>query len=287
MGIALPSWIVEGKNNIWVLGFYAILIGGLLPGMVGRWWFGSSRRTKDGIEARTAEGFWKGIEEASGISDIIKVVGSAFRYELRTKDAGDLSRVEEEIEKRVPDEWKGMNKAFARGEDDSKARRALALLYAHFLRLDLGSKALEQGGPLVGLGSRFGIHVRGLEQTSLLLQTPTLLNALLNIASARSWLAPTLGVMRLHAHLVQALVPGKTAPLQAQLPGFDSATSSSEKQDLATFVRDLKKSGDERAPEASKALESWGTLDVVDMAFKGAYDAVPVMRAARQTFVSK
>lgn len=76
--------------------------------------------------------------------------------------------------------------------------------------------------------------------------------------------------MRLHAYLVQALVPGKATPLQAQLPGFDSTASSSGKQDLATFVHDLKKNGDERAPEASKALDSWGTLEVVDIAFKGA-----------------
>ncbi|KAF8554965.1 translocation protein sec63 [Imleria badia] len=247
MGIALPSWIVEGKNNIWVLGFYAVLIGGLLPGMVGRWWFGSRGKTKDGIEAKTAENFWKGIEEASGIRDIVKVFGSSFKYESQTKHAGDLSKVEEEIAKRVGDEWKEMSKAVA---GDEKAQRALALLYAHFLRLDLGSKALER------------------EQTALLLQTPMLLNAFLNIASARSWLAPALGVMRLHAYLVQALVPGKATPAQAQLPGFDSTVSASEKQDLATFVRDLKESGDDRAVEAGKALENWGALEVVDMGFK-------------------
>ncbi|KAG8218226.1 translocation protein sec63 [Butyriboletus roseoflavus] len=246
MGIALPSWIVEGKNNIWVLGIYAVLIGGLLPGMVGRWWFGSRGKTKDGIEAKTAEGFWKGVEEGSGLGDIVKVVASAFRYESWTKNAGDLSKVEADIEKRVGDEWKQMNRAVA---DDEKAQRALALLYAHFLRLDLGSKALEQ------------------EQTSLLLQTPMLLTAFLNIASARSWLTPALGIIRLNAYLIQALVPGKATP-QAQLPGFDSAASSSGKQDLATFVRELKESGNGHASEASKTLESWGTLEIVDMVFK-------------------
>ena len=151
MGIALPSWIVAGKNNIWVLGVYAVLIGGVLPGMVGRWWFGSRGTTKDGVEAKTAEGFWKGVEEASGISDVVKVVGGAFRYESRAKNAGDLSNVDGEIEKRVGNEWKEMSKGIA---GDEKARRALALLYAHFLRLDLGSKALERGGHPVALVSR-------------------------------------------------------------------------------------------------------------------------------------
>lgn len=277
MGIALPSWIVEGKNNIWVLGFYAVLIGGLLPGMVGRWWFGSRGKTKDGIETKTAEGFWKGVEEASGISDIVKVVGSAFKYESQTKSAGDLGKVEEKIEKRVGDEWKEMSKTVA---NDEKAQRALALLYAHFLRLDLGSKALEQGGYSLDLCYELNSHSR-VEQTSLLLQTPMLLNALLNIASARSWLSPTLGVMRLHAYLVQALLPSKSTPPQAQLPGFQSAVSSSGKQDLAAFVHDLKESGDQRAPEAGKALEDWQTLEVVDMGFKGMSDMVFVMAHPR------
>lgn len=144
MGIALPSWIVESKNNIWVLGLYAILIGGLLPGMVGRWWFGSKGKTKDGIKVSTAEGFWKGVEEASGISDIVRVVGSAFRYELQSKNTTDLSKIEEEIEKKVGKDWNETKKA-ADGEQAAKARRALTLLYAHFLRLDLESKALKQG----------------------------------------------------------------------------------------------------------------------------------------------
>ena len=34
MGIALPKWIIEGKNNIWVLGVYGILFGGSLPTLV-------------------------------------------------------------------------------------------------------------------------------------------------------------------------------------------------------------------------------------------------------------
>ena len=36
MGIALPQWIIEGKNNIWVLGLYGVLFGGVLPVLVVR-----------------------------------------------------------------------------------------------------------------------------------------------------------------------------------------------------------------------------------------------------------
>lgn len=34
MGIALPKWIVESKNNVWVLGVYGLIFGGALPTLV-------------------------------------------------------------------------------------------------------------------------------------------------------------------------------------------------------------------------------------------------------------
>lgn len=34
MGIALPPWIVEAHNNVWVLGTYGILFGIVLPVIV-------------------------------------------------------------------------------------------------------------------------------------------------------------------------------------------------------------------------------------------------------------
>lgn len=142
MGIAIPSWIVESKNNIWVLGLYGLLVGGVLPSMVGRWWFGNRGRTKDGVSAKTAESFWKGLTEASGLNEVGKVLVNAFKYEKGSKVGGDLRNVEKEIEKRTGKEWSELKMTF---EGDEKSTRALVLLYAHFLRLELGSTPLQQG----------------------------------------------------------------------------------------------------------------------------------------------
>lgn len=95
-----------------------------------------------------------------------------------------------------------------------------------------------------------------------------LLNALLGISAARSWLSPTLMVMRLHAYVTQALLPGKTVAPQAQLPGFDGDADVSEGKDLASFISRLEDEGDIRITEARKAVEGWSRLDVVDMSFK-------------------
>ncbi|KAI6033822.1 translocation protein sec63 [Pisolithus microcarpus] len=245
MGIAIPSWVVEGKNNVWVLGIYALLVGGVLPGMVGKWWFGNRGRTKEGVSAKTAEGFWKGLTEASGIIEVGKVFVSAFRHERPVKTGGDLRKVEGEIEKRLGKDWSELKSLLV----DGASSRALVLLYAHFLRLELDSKALLE------------------EQKYLLLQTPLLLNAYLSIVSARNWLSPTLAVMRLHAYIAQAVVPGRRN-LQVQLPGFASHAAADDVDDLFDVVRQLREAGDERTEEAGKAFNSLASLEIVDLRFR-------------------
>lgn len=81
VGIALPPWVIESSNNTWVLGSYALLFGGALPYLVGRWWFGSRRHTKDGVKARTAEIFFKGLSEDDSITDIICTLARGYCYE--------------------------------------------------------------------------------------------------------------------------------------------------------------------------------------------------------------
>ena len=48
-GIALPSWIVEKQNTVWVLGLYALVIMVALPTAVGIWWYRSMRYTGEQV----------------------------------------------------------------------------------------------------------------------------------------------------------------------------------------------------------------------------------------------
>lgn len=48
-GIALPSWIVEKENSVWVLGLYALVFMVALPTVVGMWWYKSIRYTGDQV----------------------------------------------------------------------------------------------------------------------------------------------------------------------------------------------------------------------------------------------
>ncbi|PBL02055.1 hypothetical protein ARMGADRAFT_1158655 [Armillaria gallica] len=244
MGIALPTWIIEGKNNIWVLGFYGLIFGGGLPVLVGRWWFGSRQKTKDGIAARSAAAFFKSVTDSSGMDETLGMVVRAYQWECQpvVKDQDEFKRLEGEISKQSGRQWTSLVNTLK----DENAKRALVLVYAHLLRLKVASSALQK------------------EQRRVLLHTPTLLNSLLIMATSRNWLVPTLAVMRLHGYLTQALLPWHSRV--AQLPGVKPNEGLGESLDQ--FVKTLEEKADARIPDIKKATEKWGKLDVVDASFK-------------------
>ncbi|XP_055357996.1 translocation protein SEC63 homolog [Paramacrobiotus metropolitanus] len=54
-GIALPVWLVQGKNSIWVLGLYGLVFMVLLPTIVGVWWYRSIRYTSEAVLIETTK----------------------------------------------------------------------------------------------------------------------------------------------------------------------------------------------------------------------------------------
>jgi translocation protein SEC63 len=88
-------------------------------------------------------------------------------------------------------------------------------------------------------------------QETVLLQTPLLLNALLNVSIARNWLFPSLFVMRLQAYLTQALPPAAAV-------------------DKNQFLRSLEGKDDPTISDIKKTvIERWGRVEIVDAVFKG------------------
>lgn len=54
-GIALPSWIVEKENSVWVLGLYALVFMVALPVAVGTWWYRSIKFSGDKVLLDTSQ----------------------------------------------------------------------------------------------------------------------------------------------------------------------------------------------------------------------------------------
>jgi translocation protein SEC63 len=109
-------------------------------------------------------------------------------------------------------------------------------------------------------------------QTDVLLQTPSLLNALLSISMARNWFYPTIAVMHLHAYLTQALLPGDNNAAYAQLPGISESDIKGLPENvsgLEDLMRTLEEKGDARAQDIEKVVHRWGRLEVFDCSFKG------------------
>jgi translocation protein SEC63 len=81
IGIALPKWIVESSNGYYMLGIYGLSFGVLLPAMVGRWWYGSRRLTREGIETKTAASYFKAVKENATKEDIVEIISKSHEYQ--------------------------------------------------------------------------------------------------------------------------------------------------------------------------------------------------------------
>lgn len=146
MGIALPQWIIEGKNNIWVLGVYGLVFGGALPAFVGRWWFGSRSKTKDGVSTRSAALFFRSIKEDSTLEELVATVGRAYEYEsdniksTSSEVSSELDTLEKTITEKAPKLWdEATTVGSASLLKNSVVKQALILLFAHLLRLPVST----------------------------------------------------------------------------------------------------------------------------------------------------
>lgn len=109
MGIALPRWVVESQNNIYVLGLYGLIFGLGAPYLVAKWWYGSRSVTKDGIINQTAFTFFQHLKEETPPARIIALLavseefkdGKLDRKGLSKKEDKELGEMEKEVRKRL------------------------------------------------------------------------------------------------------------------------------------------------------------------------------------------
>ncbi|CAE6384928.1 unnamed protein product [Rhizoctonia solani] len=261
VGIAIPKWVVEGKNSMIVLAFYGAIFMGILPLVVGRWWFGSRGLTKDGVHGNTASLFFKGVTEDASVDFLVSLLSRGFSTEQKAFSRkvthtsaveDDLNGLETEIKVLLGPRWSTVAQA-SLNDDDPEARRALVLLYAHLLRLPVSNDILRK------------------EQATLILRAPTLLTSLLTMTLSRNWAASSLQLMHLHAYLAQAILPSPLieSPSTAllQYPNVKkedtAAVRSGEVSELLSNLGDKDVASGVRAAAASS-----GKLDIIDAKFK-------------------
>lgn len=280
MGIALPAWVVEGHNNIWVLGAYGAVFGIALPYLVARWWYGSRSRTKDGLVNATAQSFFQHLREDTPPARILALV--AVSDELQDHvldkrgpgtDEDELARMESVVRarlKQMGERWKLIDHFRSHS-----IRKNLILLYSYLLRVDSRSTKLSRDRYIVGA------------------KAEKLLNGMLSITLAHNWMDMTVQLMDMLQCFVQAVPPSaEMRPVSElmQLPGvsFEAAQAVVRSNDQLgpLGLQGVWKMGDagrrkalrvgqadalmteDKYAEAVRVLSEWPRIELVDAFFK-------------------
>lgn len=152
IGIALPKFIVTDGNGKYVLLVYGLLLGVLLPYVVGKWWYGTQRMTKERVLLATASSLFKEYREDITDGDVVNALSCGEEYKdvlSGSKMDIGLGKIEKSIA--VGNEA-GHTAAVLTQKDQEKVesyegarRKAAALLWAYLGRVRLDGATLDDG----------------------------------------------------------------------------------------------------------------------------------------------
>lgn len=248
VGIALPTWMVEGGKSLWVLAAYCISLLVGLPIIVGRWWYKSARITKDGLLAETAERYFRGLDDKMTTDQIISLLTSAAEFDsIRIPDA-DVSDLEKVVQQISRVNFTGRHKTVE------------LLLRAHMYRIPLTQTALLEAQALI------------------LDKIITLQRGLLSIVQCYGFLDTQMKIFALSPSIVQAVAPGKSPLLQ--LPFVTERQVERIRNEFATDV-DLQQFVSLKDVERKALLQQSGKQyeEVMRVA-----NALPIIEAPRVAY---
>ena len=152
IGIALPKFIITDGNGKYVLLVYGLLLGVLLPYVVGKWWYGTQRMTREKVLIASSEKLFREYNDAMDDGDIVTALSCAeeFKDVLKGNEAeSGVGKIEQLVT-----EQDGLG-PYASGltkKDLTKLqgfeglrRKVLALLWAYLRRTHLHGSTLDDG----------------------------------------------------------------------------------------------------------------------------------------------
>lgn len=145
VGIALPKWIVEKQNSIWVLGVYALIFMFILPLGVGIWWSQSIKYSAQQVLIDTTKLYRQFIRKWPNMipKRVIMVLGASFEF-CKKFNSEIVERPSDNVE--LPEliySLPGFNQNTRDLFSYPYCLKARALLESHFNRLELPPKTLE------------------------------------------------------------------------------------------------------------------------------------------------
>lgn len=203
-GIALPQLLVAEGSGKYVLLFYGALLGIGLPWLVGKWWYGMQKQTKEKVLVTSAGNMFRDFSERMDSGDVAAAVSGSNEFAdiLGAHADTGLGKLEGKLQA-MSDVDIGMlskdRRKLAELEDPTR-RKTLALIWAYLARLDLGDKNLE--------AEKYELAPTALRMNE----------AFISIALAYGFSAPVLAAFHLSQDLVQAIPPSTARLPLLQLP---------------------------------------------------------------------
>jgi translocation protein SEC63 len=145
-GIALPSWIVEKENSVWVLGLYGLVFMVALPIVVGTWWYRSIKFT-DQVLLDTTQMYYFFFHKTPSmvLKRVIMILAASLEFNKKhnSEIVERLSDNEEvpQLIKKLPNLSEKNKEAPLCYTYSIKAR---AIIHAHLSRIPLNPDTLEE-----------------------------------------------------------------------------------------------------------------------------------------------
>ncbi|CAF9925760.1 MAG: secretory subunit [Heterodermia speciosa] len=150
IGIALPKFIITDGNGKYVLLVYGLLLGVLLPYVVGKWWYGTQRMTREKVLIASASSLFREYKEELSEGDVINALSSGEEFkEILSGNKVDsgLGKIEKSITEGGDTDFTaaGLTNADRQHLEklDGARRKAFALLFAYLGRIPLDGSKLD------------------------------------------------------------------------------------------------------------------------------------------------
>lgn len=206
-GIALPHFLVAEGSGKYVLVFYGLLLGIGLPWLVGKWWYGMQKVTRERVLVTSAGAMFKEYKEKMDEGDVVGAVSSALEFKdvlHGSKADTGLGKLENKLAQAGDGAEAGVLAAKDRKQmqdlDDPARRKATALIWAYLNRLELDDKTLE--------AEKYELAPTALQMNE----------AFVSICLAYGFTSPVIASYHLSQSLVQAVSPGEATEKDGRLP---------------------------------------------------------------------
>lgn len=146
-GIALPSWIVEKENSVWVLGLYALVFMVALPITVGTWWYRSIRFSGDKVLLDTTQLYFYFFHKTPNMAlkRVIMILAASLEFDKRHNSQVTERPTDNE---EVPSLIRLLPHLNEKCKEVPLCRnysvKTRALIHAHLTRLPLNPHTLEK-----------------------------------------------------------------------------------------------------------------------------------------------